>query len=104
MLESHPGLRSVRAVMMANRSDRHSLEPATCRAFEATAPIRRDCADFHRGLGPKFGAPQKQAVYTTATGFPLTTSFRCRALEGRGPYMTRHSFANEACLQQGVQT
>ena len=101
MSESHPGLRSARAVAMANRSDRHSPKPATCRAFEAATPIRHECADSHRGLGQQSVMPRKQAAYTTATGFLLITNLRCRALVGRGPYMTRHSSPDEDCLQYG---
>ena len=86
--------------MMANRSDRHSLKPATCRAFEAIRSIRRECADFHRGLGPQSVVPRRQAVYATATGFLLTAGFRCRALEGRGPYGTRHSSPDEGVFAE----
>ncbi len=85
---------------LANRSDRHSSEPATCRAFEAIRSIRRECADFHRGLGQPSGTPRSQAVYATATGFLLNTGFRCRALVGRGPYVTRHSSPDEGIFAE----
>ena len=38
---------------MANRSDRHFLNLATHKAFEAVSLIRRRCADFHLGPGHK---------------------------------------------------
>jgi hypothetical protein len=38
---------------MANRSDRHFLNLATHKAFEAVNLIRRRCADFHLGPGHK---------------------------------------------------
>jgi len=114
VLEACPRLRSERVMELVNRSDRHSQKPATCRAFEAMKSIRHECADFHRGLGQQSVTPRSKAGYATATGC-LTTrchaSVRCRAQvasftvrgcarRGRGPYVTRHSFANEACLQQ----
>jgi transposase len=101
MCESHPGLRSVSIMVLADRSDRHSLKPATCRARAAIRSIRRECADFHRGLGQKFSAPHRQAVCTTATGSSPTIVFTSTNPLGRGPYMTRHSSLDDGCLQQG---
>ncbi len=64
-------------------------------------PIRRECADFHRGLGQKLSAPHKQAVGTTATGSSLTIVLTSSNPLGRGPCMTRHSSLDDRCLQQG---
>src|SRR5712691_10385695 len=88
-------------MVLADRSDRHSLKPATCRACEARISIRRECANFHRVLGQKFSAPHRQAVCTTATGSSLTGVFTSSNPLGRGPCMTRHSSLDDRGLQQG---
>jgi hypothetical protein len=98
--ESHPRLRGVRAMVLADRTDRHSSEPATCRAFEARTPIRRRVRGFPSGPRATVVAPLSQAAYTTATGSLPTHCLLPQQTSGRGPCMTRHSSLDEGCLQQ----
>ena len=75
-------------VLMANRSDRHFLEPGVwLRPHEAVKLIRRKCADFHLGRGHigKLIAPPKQAEYMTATGSSHSAS-TVGVARGSGPY------------------